>query len=236
MEPNDRTPTGEESSRRGRPPVRLAPKPALGATARLGGEVAAARAPGRVLRAATRLSPPRPGAPSAPAPEQEIARSRGRAPRPDPGARGLGHAGRDGGLARGLDLRGRRPKGDHDVGGGDRAGARCEARAREAAAQPRRADRRGPRVRHAGADAAVRRRRPRGGRADPAPDPRRRRRGARDARRGAQAHLPQPGRVGALGAGPRLADPARAAAFDHAQRVEAGSRARGSRRRPAVRR
>ena len=84
MEPNDRTPTGEESSRRGRPPVRLAPKPALGATARLGGEVAAARAPGRVLRAATRLSPPRPGTPSAPAPEQEIARSAAEPPAPVP--------------------------------------------------------------------------------------------------------------------------------------------------------
>ena len=84
MEPNDRTPTGEGSSRRGRPPVRLAPKPALGATARLGGEVASARAPARVLRAATRLSPPRPGAPSAPAPEQEIARSAAEPPPPLP--------------------------------------------------------------------------------------------------------------------------------------------------------
>src|SRR5215210_7517804 len=62
MATDDRTSTGEDTSRRGRPPVRLAPKPALGAAARLGGEVAAARAPARVLRAATRLSAPRPGA------------------------------------------------------------------------------------------------------------------------------------------------------------------------------
>ncbi|MEO8690352.1 MAG: hypothetical protein ABI611_19310, partial [Solirubrobacteraceae bacterium] len=76
MEPNDRTSTGEESSRRGRPPVRLAAKPArLGATGRLGGEVASARVPARVLRAATRLSTPSPGAASEPAPEAEIARS-----------------------------------------------------------------------------------------------------------------------------------------------------------------
>ena len=127
MEPNDRTSNGEESSRRRRPPVRLAPKPALGATARLGSEVAAARAPGRVLRAATRLSPPRPGATTS-EPAEAIARSVADAPAPPPApaaersGRGLrprqwrGHPGRDGGLAGGLDPRGRRREGDRDVG------------------------------------------------------------------------------------------------------------------------
>ena len=48
MDTNDRTSNGEEPSRRGRPPVRLAPRPArLGATGRLGGEVASARVPAR---------------------------------------------------------------------------------------------------------------------------------------------------------------------------------------------
>src|SRR3954451_1354406 len=85
MDTNDRTSNGEETSRRGRPPVRLAARPArLGATGRLGGEVASARVPARVLRAATRLSAPRPAAASEPAPAAEVARSPAEPPAPPP--------------------------------------------------------------------------------------------------------------------------------------------------------
>src|SRR5436190_10362518 len=67
-----RTPEGGRP-RPHRPPLRLARRSApLGAAGRLGGEVAAARAPGRVLRSATRLTarpaapPPAPAAPERP--------------------------------------------------------------------------------------------------------------------------------------------------------------------------
>ena len=61
MDADDPTPAGEGAPPRARPAVRLAPKPArLGCGSRLGGDVAASRAPARVMRAATRLSAPRP--------------------------------------------------------------------------------------------------------------------------------------------------------------------------------
>ena len=179
METDDRTSTGEGSSRRGRPPVRVAAKPArLGATGRLGGEVAAARAPARVLRAATRLSAPRPGA-SAAEPAETIARSAAEAPvaPPAPAAAGeptpVGMAdweaawifGGDSEQAIALSRR-RRRQPRSDVSGG---------RAFAAPAQPRREDRRRAGVRLAGAraatvcgDGAAALGRPRGRRADAA--------------------------------------------------------------------
>jgi len=56
MDTDDRTSNGEDTSRR--PPVRLAPKARLGATGRLGGEVASARVPARVLRSFGPEEPP----------------------------------------------------------------------------------------------------------------------------------------------------------------------------------
>ena len=185
--PTTAHPTGEESSRRGRPPVRLAPKPALGATARLGSEVAAARAPGRVLRAATRLSPPRPGATTS-EPAEAIARSVADAPAPPPAPA----AERSGDEASGRGSGEATPVGMADwqaawiLGGdaekaiemsadADRPGGcqpRLDAagrRALAAAAQPRRAHRRGAGVGLAGAGAATGSGgRPRGRRADAA--------------------------------------------------------------------
>src|SRR4051794_41705228 len=65
---DERTPEGG-APRPHRPPLRLARRSApLGAAGRLGGEVAAARTPGRVVRSATRLTAGPPPAPAAPEP------------------------------------------------------------------------------------------------------------------------------------------------------------------------
>src|SRR5512132_3673599 len=64
---DERTPDGG-APRPARPALRLARRSGrLGAAGRLGNEVASARAPGRIVRAATRLSPGPPAAPPAPA-------------------------------------------------------------------------------------------------------------------------------------------------------------------------
>src|SRR5215210_3980515 len=84
---DERTPNDATPERAGRAAVRLGARPRMGAAGRLGGEVRAARAPARVLRAATRLSAapppeavdtaweaPRVGPPPAPpAPAENIA-------------------------------------------------------------------------------------------------------------------------------------------------------------------
>src|SRR3954468_13142938 len=65
---DERTPEGG-APRPHRPPLRLARRSApLGAAGRRGGEVAAARTPGRVVRSATRLTAGPPPAPAAPEP------------------------------------------------------------------------------------------------------------------------------------------------------------------------
>src|SRR3954447_20301280 len=65
---DERTPEGG-APRPHRPPLRLARRSApLGAAGRLGGEVAAARTPGRVVRSATRLTARPPPTPAAPEP------------------------------------------------------------------------------------------------------------------------------------------------------------------------
>ena len=131
-----------------RPPLRLARRSApLGAAGRLGGEVAAARAPGRVVRSATRLTagpPPAAAAPAAPEPSSAGSRARRRPPllRPRRPRRPRPPQGDPGGhvrLAGGVDPGGRRRQGGRDVG----APGRGRRPAREAPAQPRRAHPRG---------------------------------------------------------------------------------------------
>src|SRR4051794_31610438 len=77
------TSNGEGTPRASRPTVRLGHvRPRLGAAGRLGGEVAGARAPQRVMRAATRLTatPPAPPAPAAEAPASAFSASAPPAP------------------------------------------------------------------------------------------------------------------------------------------------------------
>src|SRR3954454_21546922 len=77
---DERTPEGG-APRPHRPPLRLARRSApLGAAGRLGGEVAAARVPGRVLRSANRLTARPAAPPPAPAEPQRPSTGVARAP------------------------------------------------------------------------------------------------------------------------------------------------------------
>src|SRR3954468_16218335 len=83
------TSNGEGTPRASRPTVRLGRmRPRLGAAGRLGGEVAGARAPQRVMRAATRLTatPPAPPPPAAEAPPSAFSASAPPAPAAPPPA------------------------------------------------------------------------------------------------------------------------------------------------------